>query len=350
MSTFQIYLSTPMLTWAVSHLPCQCSVKCSRWDAPPVLLQGLCTKGATVDEAVTFFHRMVHNDCLVNVITLNIIIKGLDQTKQSNRTVMLLHEMDSSDVGDCQPNVVTFNIVIHGLCKNGLAGEALELFQVMKNKKVTPNIFTYNTLIWGFSLGGNKGTARSLFNEMKWAGIEPNVTLVNILCRQGDLFEAYQLLEIMIERGLKLDIVIYNALMNGLCRMGKAQEALQSLGKMSDFGGNCKPTVITYTTAIDELCRDGLVDRALLAEMMKRSIKPDVYIYNLVIHNLSTVGRREKAMRLTSEMKEKNVVPNCASTMQLLMLYVRMEKLKQLFYLIRCLMMVSNLLLLLTLL
>lgn len=263
---------------------------------------------------------------------------------------MLLHEMDSSDVGDCQPNVVTFNIVIHGLCKNGLAGEALELFQVMKNKKVTPNIFTYNTLIWGFSLGGNKGTARSLFNEMKWAGIEPNVTLVNILCRQGDLFEPYQLLEIMIERSLKLDIVIYNALMNGLCRMGKAQEALQSLGKMSDFGGNCKPNVITYTTVIDELCRDGLVDRALLAEMMKRSIKPDVYIYNLVIHNLSTVGRREETMRLTSEMKEKNVVPNCASTMQLLMLYVRMEKLKQLFYLIRCLMMVSNLLLLLTLL
>lgn len=84
-----------------------------------------------MDEAIEFFHRLVQNDCPVNVVTLTILVKGLVQSGRANCAV---REMDYSDAGDLQPNVVAFNTVVHG----GLVEEALMLFEVMKNINVMP--------------------------------------------------------------------------------------------------------------------------------------------------------------------------------------------------------------------
>lgn len=110
-------------------------------------------------------------------------------------------------------------------------------------------------------------------------------------------------------------IVTYNTLIKGLCDMGKAQEAMQLLGKMSDFGGCCKPNVITYSIVIDGPCRDESVDCALLlfAKMTKQYIKPDVYTYNSVIHSLLSADKWEETMKLSSEMEEKGVVADCVT-------------------------------------
>lgn len=64
-------------------------------------------------------------------------------------------------------------------------------------------------------------------------------------------------------------IVTSNTLIKGLCDMSKAQEAMQLLGKMSDFEGCCKPNVITYIIVIDGLCKDESVDCALLLKKVQ---------------------------------------------------------------------------------
>lgn len=113
-------------------------------------LRGLCAKGENINEAVGFFHGIVHNDCPVNAVTLNTLVKALVQTGQVNHAVLLLPEMNNFGTrdNDFQPDVVALNTVVYGLSKNGLAKEALEQFQVMKINKVMTDAFTYNTLIW----------------------------------------------------------------------------------------------------------------------------------------------------------------------------------------------------------
>lgn len=87
--------------------------------------------------------------------------------------------------------------------------------------------------------------------------------------------------------------------------MGKAQMALQLLGKMFHLWGICKPNDVTFNTVIDGVCKEGSVDCTLLrfAEMSNQSIMPGVSAYNAVIHGLSSVGRWEEAMLLLNQME-----------------------------------------------
>jgi pentatricopeptide repeat protein len=64
----------------------------------------------------------------------------------------------------------------------------------------------------------------------------------------------------MIHRGFSPDIVTYNSLINGLCKRGRIQEALNLFEKLQAEG--IQPDSITYNTLICWLCREGAFDDA----------------------------------------------------------------------------------------
>ena len=62
------------------------------------------------------------------------------------------------------------------------------------------------------------------------------------------------------------DIVIYRILIDGMCEARKLKLAREIFSSLSDKG--LQPNVSTYSTMIDGLCNEGLLDEA--SELLKR--------------------------------------------------------------------------------
>lgn len=66
----------------------------------------------------------------------------------------------------------------------------------------------------------------------------------------------------MIMGGCKPNVVTYNTLLNGNCKMGHSVAVIQLLKQM-EKQHNIIPDLVSYNIVIDGLCKEGLVDRAL---------------------------------------------------------------------------------------
>lgn len=90
------------------------------------------------------------------------------------------------------------------------------------------------------------------------------------------------------------------------------KESYKLLDEMLSKG--LKPDVVTYSALMDGLFRDQKVDDALrMSERVSSKIRPDVVMYNVVIRGLCSAGEAEPAFMLHSEMKSKNCKPKLAT-------------------------------------
>ncbi|KAK3211897.1 hypothetical protein Dsin_016603 [Dipteronia sinensis] len=79
-----------------------------------------------------------------------------------------------------------------------------------------------------------------------------------------------------------------------------------------EIGPICKPDIISYSSIIDGLCKDGSIDKAkeLFSEMKSRGIRPNVVSYNFLICGLCCWGKWEDAKDLIVEMMDQHVHPD----------------------------------------
>ncbi|KAF5962200.1 hypothetical protein HYC85_003409 [Camellia sinensis] len=76
--------------------------------------------------------------------------------------------------------------------------------------------------------------------------------------------------------------------------------------------GSYKPDIIVYSTVIDGLCKDRMVDDAmkLFSKMNEQGIRPDVITYTSLIHGLCNFGWWKKATEILREMLDSGIAPN----------------------------------------
>lgn len=77
------------------------------------------------------------------------------------------------------------------------------------------------------------------------------------------------------------------------CVVVKALKLLRFMEK----GSSCKPCVQHYSTIIDSLCKDRMVDDALqlFNEMTQKGVPVNVLTYSSLIHGLCNFGREKEA-------------------------------------------------------
>lgn len=86
------------------------------------------------------------------------------------------------------------------------------------------------------------------------------VTYMSMLkgfCDVGRLNEAYSLFKVMKAHGCAPNVVAYSTLIDGICRFGSVERALELLGEMEKEGGDCNPNILTYTSLVQGLCEKG---------------------------------------------------------------------------------------------
>ncbi|XP_047958022.1 pentatricopeptide repeat-containing protein At2g36730 isoform X2 [Salvia hispanica] len=173
-------------------------------------------------------------------------------------------------------NVWTWSSMITGFAQHGFAGQALEIFQEMRNQSVKPNRVTFLGVLSACSHGGLTEDGQRYFKEMEQVhGIKPMMVhycaMVDMLGRAGRLKEGY---EFVMSMPIEADGVVWRALLSS-CH----------IHDMNDYSG------------VSERAREKLMELE-----PKRS-------GNLVMiaNNYAEVGLWEKAGALRSKMRVKGL-------------------------------------------
>ncbi|XP_030486187.2 pentatricopeptide repeat-containing protein At1g62260, mitochondrial [Cannabis sativa] len=136
-----------------------------------------------------------------------------------------------------QKDVISWNAMIGGYAAHGVAVDALELFQLMKELNVQPTHITFIAVLNACAHAGLVKEGRKHFKSMiSEFGIRPQVehyaSLVDIISRQGQLKEALDLINNM---PFKPDKAVWGAFLGG-CKVHNnvhlAQLAAQALMRL----------------------------------------------------------------------------------------------------------------------
>ncbi|KAL6522488.1 hypothetical protein OROMI_031446 [Orobanche minor] len=298
-----------------------------------LMLEGFYREGM-LEEANTLVLSMKRDAIFSSIESYNIWLLGLVRNEKNLDAQTVLKEM--VDYGP-QPNSYSYNILIAGLCKNNMLVDAKRVISLMINAGVFPDVATYSTLLQGYCRKGNNVEANKVLNEMIKGKCLPNIYTCNILLRslwrEGNIAEAERLMQKMNECGEGLDTVSCNIVIDGLCRSGKLDKAVDIVSEMWTHGsaalgdlGNlyiglvdenrkrCFPDLITYSTVINGLCRDGRLEEAKkkFIEMLGRNLYPDSTIYDIFLYNLCKRGKISSAFQVLKDMEKKG----CNKTLQ----------------------------------
>ncbi|XP_027934299.1 pentatricopeptide repeat-containing protein At5g16640, mitochondrial-like isoform X2 [Vigna unguiculata] len=164
------------------------------------------------------------------------------------------------------PSIVEFTKILGMIVKMKYYATAINLYTLMEYKGVVPFTVTFNILINCFCHMGRMDFAFSVMGKIiKW-GCQPNVvtftTLMKGLCVNDKMLDALHIYNEMVARRILFDDVLYGTLINGLCKskMGNTRAAIQLLQKME--GQLVKPNLVMYNTIVHCLCKDGHINEA----------------------------------------------------------------------------------------
>uniref|UniRef100_K4AKH6 Pentacotripeptide-repeat region of PRORP domain-containing protein n=1 Tax=Setaria italica TaxID=4555 RepID=K4AKH6_SETIT len=260
----------------------------------------LCKTGR-MEDAMSQFNQMIHEGVRPDCMAYTFLVEGFCTSRH-------------------------FILVIRNLCSEGRLEEAHNLFNLFVSVGGKPDIVMYGTLINWYCLSRKMEKAMKLFNAFVSSGFKPDniiySDLINGFCKKmlskeikptvisygiildglfkaGRTTAAMEHYPKMIDRGVKLDIVIYNTILGGLCKNNFGDEALRLM--------------------VMDLIEDGLLEEAddMFLSMEKSGCAPDSRMLNCIVRILSEKGQVLKAGTYLSKIDEKNF-PIYASTTQAL--------------------------------
>ncbi|KAH7553616.1 hypothetical protein JRO89_XS12G0034200 [Xanthoceras sorbifolium] len=253
-------------------------------------------KAGSMDRARQVLAKMTRIGVPANRITYNILLKGYCQQLQIDKAKELLQEM--ADDSGIKPDVVSYNILIDGCILIDDSAGALAFFNEMRARGIAPTKISYTTLMKAFALSAQPKLANEVFDEMLR---DPRV---------------------------KVDIVAWNMLVEGYCRLGLVEEAKKIIQRMKENG--FYPNVATYGSLANAISLARRPGEALLlwkevkerCEMKKEAVssdcdsppppplKPDEGLLDTLADICVRAAFFKKALEIIACMEENGIPPN----------------------------------------
>ncbi|KAG2721344.1 hypothetical protein I3760_02G077800 [Carya illinoinensis] len=186
-------------------------------------------KAGLMDRACQVLAEMTRIGVPANRITYNILLKGFCQQLKIDKAKELLRDM-TEDAG-IEPDVISYNILIDGCILVDDSAGALSFFNEMRARGIAPTKISYTTLMKAFALSGQPKLANKVFDEMlNDARVKADLIAWNMLvegyCRLGLIEEAKKIITRMKDNGLHPNVATYGSLANGIALARKPGEAL----------------------------------------------------------------------------------------------------------------------------
>ncbi|XP_044472263.1 pentatricopeptide repeat-containing protein At5g57250, mitochondrial [Mangifera indica] len=237
------------------------------------IILGFCKKGK-LEEAFNVFKKVEDLGIVVDEFIYATLIDGVCRKGDLDYAFHLLEEMEKKGI---EPTIVTYNTIMNGLCKVGRTSEADEV-----SKGILGDVVTYSTLLHGYIKEDNMKGIIETKQRLEEMGIQMDVVMCNILIKAlfmvGALEDAHAVYHAMPEMDLVANSVTYCTMIEGYCKLGRIDEALEIF---DDFRGTSHSSVACYNCIINGLCRKGMVDFAteFLIELDEKGLVCDLGIF-----------------------------------------------------------------------
>ncbi|XP_051134398.1 pentatricopeptide repeat-containing protein At5g57250, mitochondrial [Andrographis paniculata] len=241
------------------------------------IILGFCKKGK-LDEALAIFGMLKRLGMEPDEVTYAVLIDGACRTGDFSLVFQLLDEMVKKGVN---PGVVTYNTVINGLCKVGRTMEADDF-----SKGIIGDAVTYTTLLHGYLQEQSSLGILETKRRVEESGVTMDIVMCNVLIKATlmiGLFDyAYAIYRGLTTMNLLANSVTYCTLVDGYCRVGMIDEALEVF---EDFRKSLNVSAACYNCIISGLCKKGLVDMAIdvFIEYIGKGMPLDKTICKLLI-------------------------------------------------------------------
>ncbi|ESQ49107.1 hypothetical protein EUTSA_v10020113mg [Eutrema salsugineum] len=254
-------------------------------------------KAGLMDRARQVLGEMARMGVPANRITYNVLLKGYCKQLQIDKAEDLLREM-AEDAG-IEPDVVSYNIIIDGCILIDDSAGALSFFNEMRTKGIAPTKISYTTLMKAFAMSGQPKLANRVFDEM------------------------------MRDPRVKVDLIAWNMLVEGYCRLGLIEDAKRVVSRMKENG--FYPNVATYGSLANGVSLARKPGEALLlwkeikerCEVKKREeseghstdpspsmLKPDEGLLDMLADICVRAAFFKKALEIIACMEENGIPPN----------------------------------------
>ncbi|KAI3474683.1 hypothetical protein Pfo_029868 [Paulownia fortunei] len=290
-------------------------------------------KAGRVAETVRMLEAMRHQKDSTSHpdhVTYTTVISAFVKAGSMDRARQVLTEMARIRV---PANLITYNILLKGYCQQLQIDKAEDLIREMVNKAgIEPDVVSYNTLIDGCILVDDSAGALTYFNEMRKRGIAPTkvsyTTLMKAFASSGQPKLANKVFDEMLkDPRVKVDLVAWNMLVEGYCKLGLVDEAKSIIQEMKDNG--VYPNVATYGSLANGIALARKPGEALLLwnEIKERCgiknegeesssssilppLKPDEGLLDALADICVRAAFFRKALEIVACMEEHDIPPN----------------------------------------
>ncbi|KAL3623494.1 hypothetical protein CASFOL_032310 [Castilleja foliolosa] len=263
-----------------------------------ILIDGF-SKDGNVEKAVGFLHKMRNDGLEPNLVTYTAIINGYCKKGKLEEAFAIFGMIKRLGI---DADEFTYAILINGFCRRGNYDIVQQLLDEMQQKDINPSVVTYNTVINGLSKAGRTSEADD-FSKIVVGDAFTYSTLLQGYVKENNNMGILETKRRLEKADIQMDIVLCNVLLKALLMVGLFEDAFEiykGLHKM-DLSANC----VTYFTLIDGFCKAGRADEALeIFDEFRRSSNSSAACYDSILRRLLFEGKMLLAqLILTSFLK-----------------------------------------------
>ncbi|KAF4393867.1 hypothetical protein F8388_018358 [Cannabis sativa] len=261
------------------------------------IMLGFCNKGK-LEEAFDVLKIVDDLGIKADEFMYATLINGTCRIGDFDRVFHLLNEMEKIGIS---PSIITYNTLINGLCKFGRTTEADNV-----SKSISGDSITYTTLLHAYMIEENFSGILETKKRFEEEGVCMDVVMCNVLIKAlfmvGAFEDAYMVYKGMQEKDLFADSVTYCTLIQGYCKVGRIDEAVEIF---DEFRSTAISSVACYNCLISELCSRGVVDMAtkVFIELNEKNLPLDAGICTMLIKEIIERNGAEKISNLLYRME-----------------------------------------------
>ncbi|KAK4402258.1 hypothetical protein Sango_0966500, partial [Sesamum angolense] len=199
-----------------------------------------------------------------------------------------------------QPCVREFNKLLSHIVKLKECSTALFLFKDIRFLGIPVSEYTMSIAINSYCISNRVDYGFSLLGWFFKLGYVPSATtfspLLKGLFRGNRIDEAQELFKKIVSEELcQLNVVVVWDCDRWTLQGWQYCQAFELFRVMER--GSCMPDTYIYSTLINGLCKDKLIDPAvkLFYEMLEKGVVPDVVTYTSLLHGLCSLSRLQEA-------------------------------------------------------
>ncbi|PKA50190.1 Putative pentatricopeptide repeat-containing protein [Apostasia shenzhenica] len=324
-----------------------------------ILINSLCQIGR-VHTACEHLRKMEESGCSPTLVTYTSLVKGLYEAQMYSEVYSIVDVMHSND---CYPDLVLYNVVMYYLLKHGVYDVAIDLLLGLRERKMQPDSYTlstlasallslgkisllldltaglnyrvdlvlYNSLISGYCRGGFPYEALELYNKMICRGLVPDsysyVGLLSSLCMLGRTELAVGIYHTIVSSNPNVDAYVHAVILNGLVKNQEYHKAIKLFRKA--VFENYHLDVVAYTIAIHGFIRCGRFEEAnaLFEQMNHFGPSPTIYTYNVMLCGFCKSRNWNRTKKLVRDMLITGVHMDCISMNAIAFLLIKLGRL-----------------------